>query len=207
MATRAQDRTKADDVTQAIATDIQTGLLPPGTWLKQIDLQERYGCTRLDVRRALDNLVLKRFVQHEQHRGYYVFRLEEPRVRENKQIRLILESAAAEGVASRAAADDIARLEKRAAAFADAVRNGTLLSQFETNNAFHREFYGLCGNSELATLIGEFRSRGPAAPLTQWKSFARLEKSAAEHFEMIEAIKRRDISALKACIERHLKQS
>ncbi|MEF2070698.1 GntR family transcriptional regulator [Consotaella aegiceratis] len=197
----------SDEVTQAIALDIQTGQLPPGTWLKQVDLQERYGCSRLEVRRALDNLVIKRFVQREPHRGYYVFRLEEPRVTENREIRLILESAAAEGVTARAGTEDIERLEAAAAAFADAVKHGTVLTQFEANMAFHGAMYALCGNAELANLIAEYRSRGPAAPLTQWKSFARLQKSSDEHFEMIEAVRRRDVAGLKDCIEKHLRQT
>ena len=206
MSASISDPTPSDVVTQLIARDIQTGLLPPGTWLKQIDLEKCYGCSRLEIRRALDNLVIKRFVQREPHRGYYVFRLEEPKISENREIRVILERAAAKGIALQSRDGDIAHLEKLAAAFADAVRHGTLLSQFDANIAFHGKMYGLCGNSELAALIGEYRSRGPAAPLTQWKSFARLEKSAQEHFEMIEAIKARDEARLGDCIERHVRQ-
>lgn len=207
MATKAQTKMNADELTQAIATDIQTGQLPPGTWLKQVDLQNRYDCNRLDVRRALDNLVMKRFVQHEPHRGYYVFRLAEPRASEQRKVRIILETAAAETVAVRAQETDITALTELAEAFAERLRHGTLLEQYEANNAFHKRLYGLCGNHELESLILEYRGRGPAAPLTQWKSFARQEKSAQEHLEMIEAIRRRDPAALKEVITRHINQS
>lgn len=207
MATKAQTKMNADELTQAIATDIQTGQLPPGTWLKQVDLQNRYDCNRLDVRRALDNLVMKRFVQHEPHRGYYVYRLAEPRASEQRKVRIILESAAAETVAVRAQESDIAALTELAETFAERLRHGTLLEQYEANIAFHKRLYGLCGNHELEALILEYRSRGPAAPLTQWKSFARLEKSAQEHFEMVDAIRRRDPAALKEVITRHINQS
>lgn len=207
MATKAQTKMNADELTQAIATDIQTGQLPPGTWLKQVDLQNRYDCNRLDVRRALDNLVLKRFVQHEPHRGYYVFRLAEPRASEQRKVRIILKSAAAETVALRAQELDIAALTELAEAFAERLRHGTLLEQYEANNAFHKRLYGLCGNHELKSLILEYRSRGPAAPLTQWKSFARLEKSAQEHFDMIAAIRDQDAPRLKRIIVQHIQQS
>lgn len=45
-----------DKVTELILHDIQTGLLVPGAWLKQIDLEQRYRCGRPEVRRALDRL-------------------------------------------------------------------------------------------------------------------------------------------------------
>jgi len=207
MAARKKTKPSIDEISQAIARDIQTGRLPAGTWLKQIDLQERYGCKRLDVRRALDNLVLKRFVQHEPHRGYYVFRLKEPDISENRQVRVILESAAAEGVIAHATAEDIAALTDLAEAFATKVREGSLLEQFEANNAFHKALYGICGNGELLSLILEYRGRGPAAPLTQWKSFARLEQSAQEHFDMIRAIEARDVKALRRVTKRHIYQT
>ena len=41
-------------VAERLARDVQAGLLPPGTWLKQIDLETRYGHGRSDIRRALD---------------------------------------------------------------------------------------------------------------------------------------------------------
>ncbi|MGR9249105.1 GntR family transcriptional regulator [Rhizobium leguminosarum] len=55
-----------DDVRQ----DILPGVLLPGTWLKQIDLERRYKCTRPEVRRALDRLAQKRLVKHVQNRDY-----------------------------------------------------------------------------------------------------------------------------------------
>ncbi|CAJ0999516.1 hypothetical protein SODG_001412 [Sodalis praecaptivus] len=63
-----------DKVTELILHDIQTGLLAPGAWLKQIDLEQRYRCGRPEVRRALDRLAQKRLVAHVPNRGYHVYR-------------------------------------------------------------------------------------------------------------------------------------
>ena len=40
----------------SIAQDVQAGRFAPGMWLKQIDLQVRYGKSRSDVRRALESV-------------------------------------------------------------------------------------------------------------------------------------------------------
>ncbi|WP_406702332.1 hypothetical protein [Sodalis sp.] len=53
-----------DKITELILHDIQTSLLGPGTWLKQIYLEQRYRCGRPEVRRALDRLTQKRLMVH-----------------------------------------------------------------------------------------------------------------------------------------------
>jgi DNA-binding GntR family transcriptional regulator len=39
-------------VADLIARDVRSGLFAPGMWLKQIDLESRYGYRRPDIRRA-----------------------------------------------------------------------------------------------------------------------------------------------------------
>ncbi|MBN8933883.1 MAG: GntR family transcriptional regulator, partial [Rhizobium pusense] len=60
----ASETAHAVDVTDLILHDIQTGILAPGAWLKQIDLEQRYRCGRPEIRRALDRLAQKRIVEH-----------------------------------------------------------------------------------------------------------------------------------------------
>ncbi|WP_010139004.1 GntR family transcriptional regulator, partial [Oceanicola sp. S124] len=46
----------AADVTERLRSDILLGALRPGEWLRQIDLQDRYACTRSSARAALATL-------------------------------------------------------------------------------------------------------------------------------------------------------
>ena len=62
-----------EDLVNRIADRHPVGRVRPGTWLKQIDLETRYKCTRIDLRRALDQLVAKRLVEHVPNRGYHVY--------------------------------------------------------------------------------------------------------------------------------------
>ena len=48
-----------DTIAEAITEDIKSGHFGNGTWLKQVDLEARYQCTRGDVRRALEKLAVK----------------------------------------------------------------------------------------------------------------------------------------------------
>jgi DNA-binding GntR family transcriptional regulator len=199
--------TPAMDAADMLARDIHAGIFGLGSWLKQIDLERRYGCTRIEIRRALDKLVLKRLVQHIPNRGYHVYQPDARHSNEIRDVRVVLESAAADTIIEQANAAAIGDLRALAQRFGDLVLDGTLLEQYEANIAFHVHMAGLCTNRELAGLILEFRGRGPSAPLDQWKTRARIEQSNQEHFQMIDALAARDLPRLKRLIRAHILQT
>lgn len=197
---------EARDVTDFILQDILAGVLLPGTWLKQIDLERRYKCTRPEVRRALDRLAQKRLVEHVPNRGYHVYEPDGRRAQEVSEIRIILETAIAATIVSNAVADEIAKLRKLADHFDLMVLNGTMLELYEANLAFHRQLLTLGGNLELVDLITEIRQRTSSAPVSQWRTRARVEQSGREHHKMIDAIAAGDVESLKALVRQHILQ-
>ncbi|MGO4566889.1 GntR family transcriptional regulator [Rhizobium sp. 2YAF20] len=194
------------DVTDFILQDILTGALPPGTWLKQVALERRYGCTRPEVRRALDRLLQKRLVEHVPNRGYHVFEPDGRRAREVSDIRVILETAVADTIVSRASAESIARLRALARHFDEMTLTGTVLELYEANLAFHRDLLALSGNQELVDLVTEIRQRTSSAPVSQWRTRARIEQSGREHHMMIDAIEERAPADFKRLVELHIRQ-
>jgi len=92
--TNAEQKTAWMAVADHIARDVRSGAFVPGMWLKQIDLEQRYGCGRPEVRRALDYLAQKRLVQHVPNRGYHVFLPDGDRTAHILELRVILETAA-----------------------------------------------------------------------------------------------------------------
>ncbi|TCL74916.1 GntR family transcriptional regulator [Rhizobium sp. BK251] len=197
----------ARDVTDLVLQEILAGVLLPGTWLKQIDLERRYKCTRPEVRRALDRLAQKRLVEHVPNRGYHVYEPDGRRAREVSEIRVILETAVADTIVENASAADIAALKTLAAHFDLMVLNGTMLELYEANLAFHRQLLVLGGNQELVDLITEIRQRTSSAPVSQWRTRARVERSGREHHLMVEAIEKKEAETLKELVRQHILQS
>jgi DNA-binding GntR family transcriptional regulator len=194
------------DIADRIASDIQSGALAPGTWLKQIDLEQRYDCTRIEIRRALDRLAQRRLVQHIPNRGYHVFAPDGTEVAEILEIRCILETAAADSIVANADSAAIQRLDTLARRFDELILTGTILEQYETNLAFHRALLDLCSNRQLAKLVSELRSRTSSAPAGQWRTRARIEQSAREHHDLVAAITARDAPRLKSTLALHIRQ-
>ncbi|WP_245443900.1 GntR family transcriptional regulator [Microvirga sp. KLBC 81] len=194
------------DLADAIARDVRSGVFAPGMWLKQIDLEQRYGYGRPDVRRALDYLAQKRLVQHVPNRGYHVFLPDGDQTAHILELRVILEMAAVDSIVARATPAAIERIRDRARQFDEAILNGTILDQYEANLAFHRELLGLCSNPELLSLVTELRGRTSSALAGQWSTRARVEQSSREHHAMIGALSDRDVARLKKIIALHIRQ-
>lgn len=187
-----------------ISKDINAGILPAGSWLKQIDLEARYGRTRLEVRRALDQLVLKSMVEHIPNRGYYVHTPDPDQVADAREIRVALECAAVNQMVISDAG--LALIDTAAQRFHRLVQEGTLLECYNANLDFHRALYALCTNRLLIEFIEEMRSRPPTSPGGTWRTHVRAEQSAREHFQMLEALRGGDLKHLKRLIAAHIRQ-
>jgi DNA-binding GntR family transcriptional regulator len=205
--TRRKAEPPSVDAVDLIARDIQAGVLAPGMWLKQIDLERRYRCSRSNIRRCLERLAEKRLVQHIPNRGYHVFEPDGRQTNEIRDIRLILEIGAVERIVANADPIAAGRLEKLARRFDDLILSGTLLALYDANIDFHRALLELSGNRELVNLADELRRHTSSAPASQWRTRARIEQSAREHYQMVGAVRARNAAKLKRVIAVHIRQS
>ena len=196
----------AEAIAAAIAFDIGSGLLGNGAWLKQIDIETRYRCTRADARRALEALAIKGRIQRIAQRGYFVSIVDEGQRRELIEVRVLLETAMVPSIVERATRKDIADLRRLARAFTAAARHGDVKERYTTNRAFHVRLTELCGNRELARFALAVRGDLPTTPIAQWHSQARIEQSAREHALIVEALADRDVRKLTELIAAHIRQ-
>ncbi|BCB17568.1 GntR family transcriptional regulator [Bosea sp. ANAM02] len=187
-----------------IAQAIRLRAFRPGEWLRQIDLEERFQATRFDVRSALDELAVRKTIEHVPNRGYRVAEVDLKTYEEILATRVILERATVEGVVARIDATAIARLDELAAQFSAAVTTGSRTEQSEINRAFHQFMYSFCGNAVLEEMIWSLRDRGRGSQITVWSSHELLQKSDREHRAMMAALKARDAGALAALIATHI---
>ncbi|WP_449255848.1 GntR family transcriptional regulator [Bosea sp. (in: a-proteobacteria)] len=197
---------RPDALANALASEIQSGALAPGQWLKQIDIEQRHGAKRMDVRRALDRLVQKRLVVHLPNRGYHVVRPDGRLAREIRDVRVVLETGAVDGIMARLRDEDVAEALRLARRFESLLGKGTVIDLHDANIAFHGHLLGLSGNPELTALVQELRGRISSAAAGQWQKRSRIEQSNREHFAMVEALAARDAAALRRLVRAHILQ-
>ncbi len=193
----------AKDVAAQIERDINLGRHSPGAWLKQIDLEQTYGVSRLAVRQALERLAERGQVELLPNRGYRVKEFDPQRFNNVVNIRMILEVAAAEMVVGEIDDASLARMQKSAERFASAIATGTFAEQDQANREFHREMLRACPNRDLVDLIFDLRDRIPISMQRERYNTSMIGRSAQEHFEMVELLRKGDRRAIAALVRRH----
>ena len=187
-----------------IAQAIRLRMYRPGEWLRQIDLEEKFQATRFDVRGALEELAIRKTIEHVPNRGYRVAEIDLATYRAIRDTRIILEAGAMAGVVAHIGDAEIARLDELATAFSRAAETGTRTEQSEINSAFHHLIYVSCGNPVLDDTIWALRDRSRGSSVTVWASHEALLASARDHHAMVAALRQRDAAELAALIARHI---
>lgn len=195
------------ELVDEIERDINLGRISPGAWLKQIDLARAYGVSRLIVRQVLERLTERGQVELLRNRGYRVREFDPDRLNNIVRIRGTLEVAAAEMVVGTLDEQSIARMSAFADAFSHAITHNTFIEQVKVNRAFHREMFRTCPNQELVDLIFDLRDRIPVGIQHEKYNTFTLQRSAQEHFKMIENLRTGDRAALVLLVKRHVLDS
>ncbi|MDP0929685.1 GntR family transcriptional regulator [Paracoccus onubensis] len=189
-----------------IAEAIQVGEYRADEWLRQVDLEEKFQATRFDVRSALEALVVRKVVQHVPNRGYKVPSVDPEMSKHQRDVRVVVETAAAPMIIKHVTDSDTTQLDKLAGEFAQAAKSGDHVDQSRTNRAFHEAMFNLTKNPVMVEIIWLIRDRGRSAPFTIWRSMDTLQQSVTEHQKMVEAIAARDAEALAQLIEIHIRR-
>lgn len=187
-----------------IAQAIRLRMYRPGEWLRQIDIEEKFQATRFDVRSALEELAVRKTIEHVPNRGYRVAEIDLATYRAIRDTRVILEAGAMAGVVAHIDDITIDRLAELAAAFSTAAVSGTRIEQSEINSAFHHLIYAHCGNPVLEETIWALRDRSRGSAVTIWASHEALLASDRDHHAMVAELRLRDAPALAALISRHI---
>src|SRR6478752_7016094 len=111
--------TTPDLIAETLRDEILRGAIPPGAALRQEELAERFGVSRLPVRDALMRLETQGLVHVYPNRGAFVISLSAEEVREIYEMRLLLEGDILERAVPRMTEEDWRQID---AASAESVR-------------------------------------------------------------------------------------
>src|SRR5438445_9123133 len=88
------NKLSSDEITSALRKNIYEGILSSGVPLKQEELAEQFGVSRIPIREALKKLEAEGLVRHEPNKGAVVTSHSIPEVIEMLDIRIGLETRA-----------------------------------------------------------------------------------------------------------------
>ncbi|RJG14867.1 GntR family transcriptional regulator [Massilia cavernae] len=204
MATNISRDEKTESFGTALRADLLSGKYSPGEWLKQADLESSYGANRFEVRIALAELNAQGLLDHFPNRGYRVCQHSYAEREQLYEVRTLLEVAACRLVVQRATAEQIEEFERMVKKFDESIENERLGKLHELNYDLHGHLYEMTGNPILAAQIRNLRERGIPGRQGMWDVQKSIKESSADHFEMLDMLKRRDADGLAAAVYRHL---
>lgn len=190
-----------DVVRDGVRKAILDGALEPGAQLRQDELAERYGTSRIPVREALRQLEAEGLVTIHPNRGAVVSTLSLDDVLEMLEIRIALECRAL-----RLAIPNMVDVDFEAAA--DILKSYDAEPRpqkwGEMNWQFHKALYAPSNRRKLTAMIEANYGHVGRFIRVQVSLAAGKERPQREHYAMLDACRRGDIEGAARILEEHI---
>jgi DNA-binding GntR family transcriptional regulator len=184
----------SDEVAARLRTDIMTGALRPGTFIRLDETAAQLGVSITPVREALRTLRGEGMVSLEPHRGHVVVPLSRGDVADIFWLQATIAKELAATAAEQITEAEIDELEQLNDGLAEAVEQHELDEITSAEFAFHRAFNRSTGRIKLAWFLLHVARYLPGhlyAGNPQWGVSA-----VARHREMIAALRRGDVDTV-----------
>lgn len=124
---------------------INRGALAPGLQLRQSDIAERFGISRVPVREALKLLAAEGIIEHDPNRGFFVAPLSSDEARQLYRMRHLLEAELLATIAWPSQAQ-LKSLRSMVGELNELLANGSREAWIERHRAFHEAIFDLSEN-------------------------------------------------------------
>jgi DNA-binding GntR family transcriptional regulator len=188
-----------------LIAEIESGRLPPGSRLLEVDLAERLGISRTPVREAIKRLETQGFVSHEPNQGAVITKLDHARTVELYIVREALEGLAARLAATSATQEelDIIRLTMEEDwKFVDRPEKLVIRDRL-----FHKQIQLTARNRFLNDTLDNMRISQILMTGTTLAVKARPTALLEEHQAIVNAILARDSDKAEASARYHVRQA
>jgi DNA-binding GntR family transcriptional regulator len=193
---------------------ILEGLIRPGEWLVLDQLAEQLRMSRTPIREALLMLEADGLVQRRPKRGMVVRSYTKQDIDEICRLRAILEGLAAREAVSHITEEQLEqmyalylemdRLIRQAPMLGSPQRVSWVRMVVAKNNEFHRMFIRASRFSLLEKVLKEIVEIPLIFRAFSWYTKEQLQRSNAQHREIVEALKARDAKQVEVVIQKHL---
>ncbi|MEV8593951.1 GntR family transcriptional regulator [Streptomyces sp. NPDC052012] len=191
-------------VADALRAALIAGELRPGEVHSAPGLAARFGVSATPVREALLDLAKEGLVDTVPNKGFRVTAVSERQLDEYTHIRSLIETPTTAQLATTADTAALEALRPVAEEIVTAAVAGDLIAYVEADLRFHLGLLALAGNEHLVEVVRDLRRRSRLYGLTALAEQGRLQASAEEHLEILDALLDRDEDAVRAVMTRHL---
>ncbi|MFK8083431.1 MAG: GntR family transcriptional regulator [Granulosicoccus sp.] len=197
----------SDSLVDCLQNDIIFGMYTPGYRLTEDQIMARFDVKRHAVRAAFNELKIRGLLVHKPNRGFEVIAFEPDEVDALYEVRIILETAAAQRTPLPASRSTLSKLTGIARAHQQACEKMDLRAVFALNNEFHQTAFACCENARLIELIEEHARVAQPIRVVKYDDSAHMQVIVAQHFDIIKALGGTSQSAYVQATRQHLPAS
>ena len=192
-----------------VRTAILDGTLAPGAQLTETDIAELCGVSRTPVREAMGRLEAEMFIERTDSQRSFVSNWSDDDIEDLFTLRTMLESYAAGRAVRNVTAATLTDLQATSIAIARAIRSDPPdIDAFLRENAiFHRLIIEAAASPRLGTMMARLVLVPVVHQTAHQYSQAQLERSLADHDEIIAAFEARDAHWAQAVMTSHIRRA
>jgi len=191
-------------VLDALRAAILDGEFAAGQRLVEVDLCERFGCSRFAVRAAIPVLASEGLVELQRHRGARVRVIPLAEAIEITEVRRLLEGLTAARAAERVTPAQAAELEQIITEMRDAVSAAELLRYSEANAALHGLIRAIAAHRTATGILERLRAQLVRHQFALALAPGRPAVSLAQHERIAAAIIAREPARAQAAMRDHI---
>ncbi|HET7018760.1 MAG TPA: GntR family transcriptional regulator [Streptosporangiaceae bacterium] len=183
---------------------ILAGEFVAGQRLVEVDLCERFGCSRFAVRAAIPVLASEGLVDVQRHRGARVRVIPLDEAIEITEVRGMLEGLTAARAAQRATSDDIDELQEIIRQMREAIAAAELARYSDANARLHSLIRRIADHQTATGIIERLRGQMVRHQFMLSLVPGRPTVSLAQHERIVAAIAARDSAQAEAAMRDHI---
>ncbi len=202
-------KSRADEVYGQLKRDIASFSLVPGDRFTENELCERLAVSRTPVRQALVRLQQEGYVEVLFRSGWRVLPFDFDQFEELYDLRMVLETTAAQRLCAdgervdRALLDQLVKIWQVPAA--ERCPDGALVSQWD--EAFHCSLVAAAGNAEMARVHRDVTERIRIIRRLDFTKQARIDATYDEHAKILKAIRAKRADQATLLLRAHIETS
>lgn len=184
----------------AIVSEMLRGAFRPGTWLRQDEIAERLGTSKIPVREALNRLAANGLLRFESNRGVVVPTLTAAEAEENFQLRLGVELRLLRQAIPSQTIVDLAEAEL-------ALDTSQDVSITDVNWRFHQALYQASGWDRGLAIVRSLHASVAPYVLLYTEGLGASAHSDDQHQQLLELCRSGKVRQACAMLERHITEA